>query len=130
MALRRARTRRRISITSLIDVIFLLLLFFMLASSFTHISELEVSAPVPRGASSAAPSADARVLLVGQTRLSLDGRHIADAALPHALRAGLPEHDTVTLRVSDDADTQRLTDILALLQPIDGLAVSMTGAAP
>ncbi|HBT37159.1 MAG TPA: biopolymer transporter ExbD, partial [Hyphomonas sp.] len=32
MALKRTRPRRRASITSLIDVIFLLLLFFMLAS--------------------------------------------------------------------------------------------------
>lgn len=43
MALKRAYVRKRTSITSLIDVIFLLLLFFMLASTFTKFSEIEIS---------------------------------------------------------------------------------------
>ncbi|MEM8921756.1 MAG: biopolymer transporter ExbD, partial [Pseudomonadota bacterium] len=44
MALRRVRRRGRSSITSLIDVIFLLLLFFMLASTFTRFSEVDIAA--------------------------------------------------------------------------------------
>ena len=35
--------RRRLSLTSLIDVIFLLLLFFMLSSTFTKFTEIEFS---------------------------------------------------------------------------------------
>lgn len=37
------RRRRPLSLTSLIDVIFLLLLFFMLSSTFTRFSEVEIS---------------------------------------------------------------------------------------
>lgn len=37
------RRTRRISMTSLIDVIFLLLLFFMLSSTFTRFAEVELS---------------------------------------------------------------------------------------
>lgn len=37
------RRRRRLSLTSLIDVIFLLLLFFMLSSTFTRFAEVELS---------------------------------------------------------------------------------------
>lgn len=37
------RPRRRLSMTSLIDVIFLLLLFFMLSSTFARFAEVEVS---------------------------------------------------------------------------------------
>ena len=42
--MRKARRRRRLSMTSLIDVIFLLLLFFMLTSTFTRFSEVELTA--------------------------------------------------------------------------------------
>ena len=38
------RRSRRLSLTSLIDVIFLLLLFFMLSSTFTKFSEVEIIA--------------------------------------------------------------------------------------
>ncbi|MBL4725342.1 MAG: biopolymer transporter ExbD [Rhizobiaceae bacterium] len=37
------RRGRRLSLTSLIDVIFLLLLFFMLSSTFTKYSEVEIT---------------------------------------------------------------------------------------
>ena len=37
------RRGRRLSLTSLIDVIFLLLLFFMLSSTFTKFSEVEIT---------------------------------------------------------------------------------------
>ena len=40
------RPRRRLSMTSLIDVIFLLLLFFMLSSTFARFAEIEVSGGV------------------------------------------------------------------------------------
>ncbi len=38
-----ARRRRPVSVTSLIDVIFLLLLFFMLSSTFTKFAEVEIT---------------------------------------------------------------------------------------
>ncbi|WP_173931006.1 biopolymer transporter ExbD [Chelativorans sp. Marseille-P2723] len=37
------RRRRNVSLTSLIDIIFLLLLFFMLSSTFTRFAEVEIS---------------------------------------------------------------------------------------
>ncbi|WP_099866380.1 biopolymer transporter ExbD [Pararhizobium haloflavum] len=37
------RRRQRLSLTSLIDVIFLLLLFFMLSSTFTRFAEVELA---------------------------------------------------------------------------------------
>lgn len=46
---------RRLSLTSLIDVIFLLLLFFMLTSTFTRFAELDLAAVEPGAGVSAAP---------------------------------------------------------------------------
>ena len=39
------RRRRAISLTALIDVVFILLLFFMLTSTFTHWKAIELEAP-------------------------------------------------------------------------------------
>jgi biopolymer transport protein ExbD len=60
------RRRRRLSLTSLIDVIFLLLLFFMLSSTFTRFAEVEIAAG--RAASAAAsPRPDILVRLSDET---------------------------------------------------------------
>ena len=67
MALRRARQRRRASITSLIDVIFLLLLFFMLASTFSKYSEIEL-ASLPGGAPAEDSAEDTQSLRIEASR--------------------------------------------------------------
>ena len=51
MSLKRVQQRRRASITSLIDVIFLLLLFFMLASTFSKFSEIDIAVASAAGRS-------------------------------------------------------------------------------
>ena len=60
------RHRRPLSLTSLIDVIFLLLLFFMLSSTFTRFSEVRIAGG-PAAVSAAAERPDILV------RLSADG---------------------------------------------------------
>ena len=47
--MRKRTRRRRLSMTSLIDVIFLLLLFFMLSSTFSKFSEVELSGTAGAG---------------------------------------------------------------------------------
>ncbi|MCW2307687.1 ExbD/TolR family protein [Rhodobium gokarnense] len=74
MKLERARRRRPIGITSLIDVIFLLLLFFMLASSFSRYQALPVSAGI-----SGAGNSSSRPLLLrvhDATRIDLNGEAV------------------------------------------------------
>src|SRR5690606_37876251 len=57
---RGVRRRRPLSLTSLIDVIFLLLLFFMLSSTFSRFSEIELQG----GRAGASASAAAPGILV------------------------------------------------------------------
>lgn len=71
------RRRRRLSLTPLIDVIFLLLLFFMLSSTFTRFAEVEIVAG-RSGSASAAPRPDILI------RLSADGWTVNGMALPIA----------------------------------------------
>jgi biopolymer transport protein ExbD len=63
--------RRGISLTPLIDVVFILLLFFMLSSTFTQWRQLDLVVP-GRGATSAVEQHQV-VLLSDEGRFSVDG---------------------------------------------------------
>jgi biopolymer transport protein ExbD len=51
------KKHRAISLTPLVDVIFLLLLFFMLSSTFTQFGQVEIGAPAAAGGSETLPKA-------------------------------------------------------------------------
>ena len=126
----RAQRRRRLSLTSLIDVIFLLLLFFMLSSTFTRFAEIELSAAV---AGAPAPSAEAPLFLqLGATDLRLNGAAVALEALAAALAPEATPDAPRALLVSlrDDVTAQRLTDLLAALRGAPGIAPTILGRAP
>lgn len=128
MRLARKRQRRQLSITSLIDVIFLLLLFFMLASSFQQFSELEVGGVVANASAQTASDTAPLILQVGETSLTLDGRNVLMGDLLPMLNNRADPNQALSLQVTQDATAQRLTDILVAIEPADGLNVSM-GAA-
>lgn len=80
--------RRSTGLTALIDVVFLLLLFFMLASTFSRFASVEVALG-GRGAA-VAPAADAIAVLVGVDGagvLHVNGVAVAEDGLAEALRA-------------------------------------------
>ena len=126
--MRKRHHRRKLSMTSLIDVIFLLLLFFMLSSTFSHFAEVELGAAAS-GAGGAAQAKPA-FLRLGADSLSLNGRDVAletlDAELP-AIRTdtGLPPL-LVSLRAGVTA--QRLTDLLVTLSRAGGGDVTVLEA--
>lgn len=116
--------QRKLSLTSLIDVIFLLLLFFMLSSTFSQFSEVELSTA---GAGRATAS-EMRPIFVqlGESKLRVNARDVALEALPGAL-AALMEGDKGRALVSSGADVtaQRLTDLLLALRGVTGLQVQV-----
>ncbi|MBI6630912.1 biopolymer transporter ExbD [Pontibaca salina] len=106
--------------TSLIDVIFLLLLFFMLTSTFSRYGEIELSGAARGGANAQiAPL----FLSVNETTLRLNGEAVA----LDSLSAILAERAETRLLVSltDEVLSQRLVDVLAVLRGVDGLAVTV-----
>ena len=70
LQLDRPRRRPRIGLTPLIDVVFILLLFFMLSSTFEDQRRIELEAP---GAASAVTSTDVLVLELGLEGYVIDG---------------------------------------------------------
>ncbi len=114
--------------TSLIDVIFLLLLFFMLSSTFSRFSEVEIAAA---GNGGAAPSDNRPLFLrLEQESLSLNGRPETLETLPAALEAGDRAEASTPLLVSlrDGVNAQRLTDLLVVLRGVHGLQVTVLGS--
>jgi biopolymer transport protein ExbD len=109
--------RRAVSMTPLIDVVFLLLLFFMLTSTFSSFGEIELSQATAGAAVSGTPSERVFVQL-GATRLVLNGAPLTLDELATQLKVG-----QVLVSLDADASAQRLVDLLVQLRGRDGLSV-------
>ena len=109
------------SVTSLIDVIFLLLLFFMLSSTFTRHGILELSQSEPRGANGSAQTGMAFLKLTGEAA-QLNGKPVRLDILSQALSA-LRNGDSLRVVVDLDAQvtSQQLVDVVAILTAEPGL---------
>lgn len=109
-----ARRRRLVSLTPLIDVVFLLLVFFMLAARFSLESELPIGAAAGGGAGYDGPP---RVIAIGPERLSVNGAPTDLAALPARIRALPPGPDApIAAVLAEGTSTQRLVDVLDALR--------------
>lgn len=108
-----ARIRRKPSLTPMIDVVFLLLVFFMLSARFGQDQAITLNAG---GASTSTYSGPPRLIEVREDGLLLNGIELTDLTLLDSLQPLMerPE-DVVILRSADEAKTQRLVDVLTLL---------------
>lgn len=111
--------RRRMSMTPLIDVIFLLLLFFMLSSTFSSFGEIELSQATGGGTQS--DTASERVFVqLGAERLILNGIPVTMDELAAQVETG-----RVLVSLDTDATAQRVVDLLVRLRGRDGLTVTV-----
>lgn len=126
--MRKHTRRRRLSMTSLIDVIFLLLLFFMLTSTFSKFSEVELAKAGGAGALSA--QSKPVFLQITPDDLLVNARSTPLDALPLRLQADLPLGSPLTVIISlqGEVTAQRLTDALIVLNGVDGVTPIILGA--
>lgn len=102
------RPRRRPSLTPMIDVVFLLLVFFMLAARFGITGAVPLSQP-----GSGAYDGPPRLVIVDADGISLNGVPMDEAALAVELgRLTATPDDAVVLRASGGVDLQRLVDVI------------------
>lgn len=109
------RHPRRMSLTPMIDVVFLLLIFFMLASRFG----MDAVLPIAGGTEGAGSDWQGAPRLVDVTpdATLLNGEAVPMADLPAAVVDLLPpEGGAVILRPLDEADVQRLVDVMDVLR--------------
>ncbi len=120
------RRRRKLSMTSLIDVIFLLLLFFMLTSTFSKFSEVELSAA---GSGAVTPSDEPPLFLqLGENTLQLNGDPLLITNLTASPLAQAKEGTVLLVSLGQEVDAQRLTDLLVALRSLPLLRVTVLGA--
>lgn len=107
--------------TSLIDVIFLLLLFFMLTSTFSKFAEIDLAGAPGGGAGTQERTV---FLQVAPSGLRLNTQEIT----LDALRARLvPEGEDIRLLLSlaPEVTSQRLVDVLLVVRAQPGLSLSI-----
>lgn len=112
--------------TPLIDVIFLLLLFFMLSSTFSRFADVKLATAGAGGA--AAESRPVFVQLSAET-LTVNGQVHALDALPQLFEVEATQTPDVLISLREGVSAQRLTDLLVVLRGIEGLRVTVLGAA-
>ncbi len=107
------RAARRPSLTPMIDVVFLLLVFFMLAARFGPQTGIELSA----GTASAAYSGPPRLVDLSETGLRLNGAPVARQDLANALSPLMQDRDdTIVVRPDPAVTTQQLVALLDTLK--------------
>ncbi|WP_044045096.1 biopolymer transporter ExbD [Octadecabacter antarcticus] len=112
--------------TSLIDVIFLLLLFFMLSSTFTQFSEIQLFGAQAGSKSRKNQSEDVPIFLqLTQDALRLNGQEFNLSRLPAGITSlrGLDVQTVLVSATSDTVTAQRLVDTLVVLATLTDLNV-------
>ncbi|MBK5937468.1 MAG: biopolymer transporter ExbD [Halorhodospira halophila] len=111
------RRRRLVSLTPLIDVVFILLIFFMLASTFVEWQAFGVDAPADGAAEEAQDEEPLRLYVTN------DGYRLGDESVgPDALRSRLEE-------VGRDDAERRLLVIPAAGAPVRAVILALDSAA-
>lgn len=122
---RTGRKRSIIGLTSLIDVIFLLLLFFMLTSSFMRFTSFDLKVAAA-GNDAPAPETVLIVRVMADGALTLNGQPVRPADLDNALTGFIErgvQHAVIQPR--GDVAVQTLVETLELLQKSQLVTVSL-----
>ena len=108
-----ARRRRLISLTPLVDIVLILLIFYMLASSYLGLKELPLTTPAPQGEQVAGQGALLiRVYAEGQVDLAglgLDRPQLLDIV---KRRIAKRPDQSILLQPQDQTTVQTLIDLL------------------
>lgn len=120
------RPRRRPSMTPMIDVVFLLLVFFMLAARFGTTLDIPIAS-----LGSDSYSGPPRLVDVGSDTLRLNGTPLTASDLAERLTALTETRgDTIVLRPLGDADVQRVVDVIGVLEAANFTSIALVDAAP
>ena len=119
------RKRALISLTPLIDVVFILLVFFMLASSFLDWRAIDLEPPVRTGAGMTEDPALLIEIEIGG--LSLAGASIAVDELPSFLEAAMNENPNrpVLISPASGVPLQRTVDVLDTVRGIGATSIRL-----
>ena len=126
------RRRSVISLTPLIDVVFILLLFFMLASNFSQERSVTLIAEPERVQQTQSSSLEAsRIYLRASGVYALDGISLTEGSLLSELksRGAVNASHSVVVSVSNDVDVQTLLTLIAQIKQtgVDNVVMDASG---
>ena len=122
-----APRRFPVGLTALVDVVFILLVFFMLASSFLEWRAIELKLPAEVGAG--APGEPSLVVTIADDgALWLEGERIADAELGAHLDRHLADDPArpVLVRAAGRVPLQRTVEVLESISDAGGRNASLS----
>ena len=120
--------RRRPSLTPMIDVVFLLLIFFMLVARFGVDKVIDINLPSALGNNSQYEGAPRLVEIKSGNRVSLNGLEIPLDQLSNNLSKLMPSPNAlIIIQSSAEANTQDLLDVLLYLKSEKIMNVSVLG---
>ena len=120
--------RRRPSLTPMIDVVFLLLIFFMLVARFGVDKVIDINLPSALGQSSQYEGSPRLVEIKSGNLVSLNGFDFPLDQLSSKLSQLMPSPNAlIILRSSAEANTQDLLDVLLYLKSEKIMNISVLG---
>ena len=127
-----ARTRPSIGLAPLIDVVFILLLFFMLASNFNVETSLSVQSGARQATDSASTQPASSLHILNADSFVLDDEVLDSVSLNEVLadlHANNASH-SLSISVAEGTRVQELLDLIALAESIGLTRVSMESTLP
>jgi biopolymer transport protein ExbD len=117
--------RRQVSMTSLIDIIFLLLLFFMLSSTFSRFADVELDAS--SGGDPAKQTSVPAFLKLSADRLLLNGSELTTLTLQAEIERlkTTSNLNAVILSVDETATSQQLVDTMLVVRRSAGISLQI-----
>lgn len=106
-----------IDLTSLIDVVFLLLIFFMVTTTFTRQSNLLINLPEANGAPADEAALRIEILVARDGSYTVNGRALPDSSfdtLTRSLEELSAGDTTIPVTLTADADTTHQSVVTAL----------------
>lgn len=131
---RRVRVEPEFSLAAMIDVIFLLLMFFMLTSKFVTPNALNLQLPSSSATTMASPSLAVSIDRNG--RFYLDAKAIPEANLENALKAQIrasgkePKNTTITLVAEKTAAVEHVVYVLDIANRLQVKTILATDQKP
>ncbi|MCY6379683.1 biopolymer transporter ExbD [Hoeflea prorocentri] len=125
---RAIKRRKKLSLTSLIDVIFLLLLFFMLSSTFTRFAEVDIVAGRAGTPVATTKAPDIFIRLEAGDDWKINGAALdIDAAMIELQRLEDLGASTAVVVVRPQVSSQELVDALERISKSANLKVAVAG---
>ena len=122
-----------INLTPLIDIVFLLIIFFMVGSRFTELNEAEKNIPlqVPQVTDAralTAPPSKRVINVLGNGQVVLDNQHVSLDQLYSELRSSREQYKQTGVVVRGDAGTayQHVADVIATCRRADVLDLNIS----